>query len=79
MYMDIRARHKNRISPPLSHRHLATWVESPFLWVPVCSFPGNLVGLFFYVFPLVLGCLETVPAITVFYVSCTLKIFGISI
>ena len=30
MYMDIRARRKNRIRPLLSHRHLATWVESPF-------------------------------------------------
>merc|ERR1712089_39018 len=30
MYMDIRAQRKNRHCPPLSHRHLATWVESPF-------------------------------------------------
>ena len=54
-------------------------LPSFFLWVPVCSFPGNLVGPLIYVLPLALGCLETVPAITVLYVSCTLKIFGISI
>ena len=30
MYMDIRARRKNRIGPLLSHKHLATWVESHF-------------------------------------------------
>ena len=54
-------------------------LPSFFLWVPVCSFPGNLVGPLIYVLSLVLGCLETAPAITVLYVSCTLiKIFGIS-
>ena len=144
--MDGRARHKGRNRPLLSHRHLATWVESLFLilfllagpgpfynpcdplvivqflidskdsprvteciwtlergtrtesvllclidtwplglnlpsfflWVPVCSFPGNLVGPLIDSSPLALGCLKFIPAITVLYISCTLKIFGIS-
>ena len=29
--MDGRARHKGRNRPLLSHRHLATWDESPFI------------------------------------------------
>ena len=72
MYMDIRARHKNRISPPLSHRHLATWVESPFfLLVGPIKYPLDfLVSLHLALYgELILfsGFFHNVPVLTVLY------------
>ena len=70
MSMDIRARHKNRIRPLLSHRHLATWVESPFfLLVGPSKYPLDfLVSLHLALYGdliLFLGFLQNVPVLTV--------------
>ena len=53
-------------------------LPSFFLWVPVCSFPGNLVGPLIDSSPQALGCLKFILAITVLYIICMLKIFSIS-